>query len=368
MNDLPWYIIKDADLIDSPALCFYEERIRGNIRRLLETVAAGKVRPHVKTNKTPEVCRLMMEAGIHQFKCATIAEAEMLGMIQAKDVLLAYPVTGPKISRFKKLVRQYPGTHYACLIDSAEGATAIASAFEAEQLTADVFIDLNVGMNRTGISPTDALALFEKIWKLKGIRVTGLHAYDGHIHDSDFATRKRKCLEAFHDVPALRKNIESIAGYPLTLVAGGSPSYLIHAMEGDRECSPGTFIFWDKGYKDGLPEQPFEYAALLLCRVISIPTANTLCVDLGHKSVAAEKPQPRVFFLNAPEAIPAAQSEEHLILTVNNTSDYHIGQVLYGVPHHICPSVALYDQAMVIEDHLKTAVWNVTARKRSILI
>jgi D-serine deaminase-like pyridoxal phosphate-dependent protein len=139
-------------------------------------------------------------------------------------------------------------------------------------------------------------------------------------------------------------------------------------MEGDRECSPGTFIFWDKGYKDGLPEQPFEYAALLLCRVISIPAANTLCVDLGHKSVAAEKPQPRVFFLNAPEAIPAAQSEEHLILTVNNTSDYHIGQVLYGVPHHICPSVALYDQAMVIEDHLKTAVWNVTARKRSILI
>jgi D-serine deaminase-like pyridoxal phosphate-dependent protein len=91
-------------------------------------------------------------------------------------------------------------------------------------------------------------------------------------------------------------------------------------------------------------------------------------VDLGHKSVAAENPQPRVFFLNAPDAIPTAQSEEHLILTVTNTADHYIGQVLYGVPQHICPSVALYDKALVIENHRVADAWKVIARCRQISI
>ena len=368
MNDPAWYTIKDADQIDSPALCVYKDRVRENIRRLLETVPADRVRPHVKTNKTAEVCELMMEAGIHKFKCATIAEAEMLGMIRADDVLLAYPVVGPKINRFKKLVQKYPDTHYACLIDSVEGAKALSAAFEKEQSPVAVFIDLNVGMNRTGIPTMQALSFYENIRNLKGIRLTGLHAYDGHIHDKDFAVRKKKCLEASHDVPALKKAIEFLTGYSITLVAGGSPSYLIHAQQNDRECSPGTFIFWDKGYKDGLPDQSFDYAALLLCRVISIPETNSICVDLGHKSVAAENPQPRVYFLNAPDAVPVAQSEEHLTLTVTNTADYHIGQVLYGVPQHICPSVALYEKAFVIKNQRVAESWEVIARRREIHI
>jgi D-serine deaminase-like pyridoxal phosphate-dependent protein len=368
MNDQDWYIIKEADQIDSPALCIYRDRVRENIRRLLETVPADRVRPHVKTNKTAEVCQLMMDAGIYKFKCATIAEAEMLGMIGAKDVLLAYPVLGPGAGRFLQLIKKYAGTHYSCLIDSLAGALAISSVFEKEHRIADVFLDLNVGMNRTGISTTKALGLYESVRNLKGVRVTGLHAYDGHIHDRDFEARKEKCLAASRDVPALKKAIEFLTGYKITLVAGGSPSYLIHARQGDRECSPGTFIFWDKGYRDGLPDQPFDYAALLFCRIISIPAPGTICVDLGHKAVAAENPQPRIFFLNAPDAIPSAQSEEHLILTVTDTADYHIGQVLYGAPQHICPSVALYDKARVIENHRVTEIWDVIARRRKISI
>ncbi|HEY4154269.1 MAG TPA: D-TA family PLP-dependent enzyme [Puia sp.] len=363
-----WYEIDQVDKIDSPALCIYKDRIRENIRRLLENVPAQQVRPHVKTNKTAEVCRMMMEAGISKFKCATIAEAEMLGMTGAKDVLLAYSPTGPKISRFLRLIKKYPDARFSCLVDSAEGARAVSSAFNNENRIADIFIDLNVGMNRTGISPDRAMALYETIRNLPGIRLTGLHAYDGHIHEKDFDERKAACIEAFREVPALKKAMETLAGYSISLVAGGSPSYLIHARQGDRDCSPGTFIFWDKGYKDGLPEQPFDYAALLLCRIISIPAPNTLCVDLGHKSVAAENPQPRVFFLNAPDAIPTAQSEEHLTLTVTDTGAYQIGQVLYGVPRHICPSVALYDKALVIEKHQLVETWKVIARQREISV
>jgi D-serine deaminase-like pyridoxal phosphate-dependent protein len=368
MENQHWFVINEADKIDSPALCIYKERIRKNIRLLLETVPAEKVRPHVKTNKMAEVCQLMMDAGISKFKSATIAEAEMLGMVRAKDVLLAYPLTGPKIMRFLSLIKKYPATRFSCLVDSPEGAAAISEYFITEQRSADVFIDLNVGLNRTGILPERTRTFYETIRVLKGIRVIGLHAYDGHIHDQNLQTRRHRCLKAFEEVPPLKKVLESLAGYPMTLVAGGSPTYLIHAQQGDRECSPGTFVFWDKGYTENLPEQPFACAALLLCRVISIPAPHTVCVDLGYKSVAAENPQPRVFFLNAPDAIPTAQNEEHLTLTVADVAAYPIGRVLYGIPRHVCPSVSLYDKAFVIENNQVIDEWKVIARQREISV
>ena len=179
-------------------------------------------------------------------------------------------------------------------------------------------------MNRTGISPENAIDLFHQIISLPAIEVAGLHAYDGHMKDHDENIRREKCLHAFEPVLTLKKELEKIAGHPMTLIAGGSPTCFIHAAAGDRECSPGTFVFWDKGYSEQLAEQPFEWAALLMVRVISIPAPDMICVDLGNKSVASENPQPRVFFLNAPDAIPVTHSEEHLVLKVPDSSLFKI--------------------------------------------
>ena len=132
------------------------------------------------------------------------------------------------------------------------------------------------------------------------------------------------------------------------------------------ECSPGTFVFTDWGYKHAFPDQPFEYAALVITRVISIVDGKTICTDLGHKSVAAENPLPRVHFLNAPDVTPSGQSEEHLVLKVEDSSIFSPGDVLYGVPVHICPTVALYDKAYVVENHHVTSEWQVVSRNRFI--
>jgi D-threonine aldolase len=363
-----WYEIDNLDEYDSPALFIYPARIQNNIRRLLENIPAENLRPHVKTNKTAEVCQMMMEAGILKFKAATVAEAEMLAMIQAPDVLLAYPPTGPKIKRLIRLIKKYPGTKFSCLVDHMQTAETISLLFTSSGLKADVYIDLNLGMNRTGIRPENALELYNQIISLPSMQVKGLHAYDGNIRDRDLAIRTEKCQLAFAPVLSLKRTLEKSAGHPFTLIAGGSPTSFIHGASGDRECSPGTFVFWDKGYTEGLPEQPFEWAAILVCRVISIPSAEMICVDLGYKSVASENPQPRVYFLNAPEAIPISHSEEHLVLNVSDSSLYKPGDVLYGVPWHICPTVALYDKVYVVENNHVTGFWKVAARNREISV
>jgi len=222
-------------------------------------------------------------------------------------------------------------------------------------------------MNRTGIKPSDAFELIQQLNNLKNIKLSGFHAYDGHIRDTDFISRKLKCDEAFGIITALQQRLGE-EGQGLRIVAGGTPTFPIHAQRGTVECSPGTFVFSDWGYKHLLPDEEFDYAALVLTRVISVVDQTTICTDLGHKSVAAENPLPRVHFLNAPGAQPIGQSEEHLVLRVEDAYQYKVGDILYGVPVHICPTVALYGRANIIRNNRAVDTWKVIARERMISI
>ncbi|MGN6211893.1 D-TA family PLP-dependent enzyme [Parafilimonas sp.] len=364
-----WYNIKNIETVDSPALIVYKERVQQNIQSALSMREANLLRPHVKTNKMAEVCSMMLGAGITKFKCATIAEAEMLGMIKAPDVLLAYQPTPVKAKRLVKLVKQYPSTKFSCLIDDADNAENISDIFLDNDTSFDVFIDVNVGQNRTGIKPSNAFDLFETCMDLKGIHITGLHVYDGHIRDTDVDERKQKTDTAFQQAVELSEKIASSFNIKLKIVAGGSPTFPIHAQRKDVECSPGTFVFWDHGYKTQFPDEPFDYAALVISRVISVVDEHTICIDLGHKSVAAENViEKRVHFLNAENAQPLGQSEEHLVLKVEDAALYKVGDVLYGVPYHICPTVALYERAIVVENNEAIDEWKVIARDRKITI
>jgi len=214
-----WYHIKDIDKIDSPALVVYRERVLENIGTLVSMIDNVKrLRPHVKTHKTKEAAELQMNAGIKKFKCATIAEAEMLGMAGAPDVLLAYQPAGPKLKRFIALIKKYPSTKYSCLIDNIFSAKNIANDAVQNNLIIPVYIDLNVGMNRTGIIPGDeAIELYKKCRSLKGIEPIGLHAYDGHIRSVNLEERTIESDKAFGPVLKMH-NILKDNGFPEPII------------------------------------------------------------------------------------------------------------------------------------------------------
>jgi D-serine deaminase-like pyridoxal phosphate-dependent protein len=368
IHHMNWYTINNIENLDTPALVVYPDRVHENIRRAISMVGSpARLRPHVKTHKSPAVTRLMLEAGIRQFKCATIAEAEMLATEGAPDVLLAYQPIGPKIARLAALIRQFPATEFACLIDNPDAATAIARVFKTAGLVVPVYLDLNVGMDRTGINPgPEAIALYRLALQLDGIDPVGLHAYDGHIRDADPELRKQKCDSAFAAVTDLRDAITA----SLTIIAGGSPTFPIHARRAaDIQCSPGTFVYWDEGYGAQFKDESFLPAALVITRVISLRGDTRLCLDLGHKSIGSENElSRRVTFLNGGGLRPVGQSEEHLVVEAGAGHGYVIGDVFYGVPFHICPTVALYERAYTIEEGRYTGDWKNAARDRKLTI
>ncbi|MCU0345483.1 MAG: D-TA family PLP-dependent enzyme [Saprospiraceae bacterium] len=352
--------------IDSPALVILKEQVAQNIANAVRMVGdVSRLRPHVKTHKSADVTKHMLAAGITKFKCATIAEAEMLGQCGAQDVLLAYQPVGPKVRRLVAVVKSYPNTRFSCLVDDFAAAKNMATIFAESDLIIPVFIDLNIGQNRTGIAPEKAFDLYKICSELKGIKPIGLQAYDGHIRDINFGKRTAECDAAFKAAELVASQIAG-AGFPAPIiVAGGSPTFPIHAMRSNVECSPGTFVYWDKGYSDLCPEQPFQPAAWLLTRVISRPDATKICLDLGHKSVAAENDiAKRIFFPKHPDLIPIGQSEEHLVMDAGLNHGFNVGDILTGIPYHICPTVALYEKVMIIENEKVIGEWKTTARDR----
>jgi D-serine deaminase-like pyridoxal phosphate-dependent protein len=290
----------------------------------------------------------------------------MLGLCAAPDVLLAYQPIGPKVDRFIDLIQSYPGTRFSCLIDDYNAAKQINRQAAVKKIIVKVFIDLNVGMDRSGILPVKAFDLYQQCIALPHIQIIGLHLYDGHIHDKSIDTRVARCNDAFAPVENLVMQLRATGFYPV-IVAGGTPTFPVHATRADVECSPGTFIYWDAGYEEVLVEQSFLNAALVITRIVSLPQPDKICVDLGHKSIASEnEPNKRVFFLNAPELTFAAHSEEHLVLNAGAGHSYKVGDLLYGVPYHICPTVALYERAVIINNKQINGEWKNIARDRKI--
>ena len=365
-----WFEVANAAEIASPALLVYAERVEENLRQMLDTVASpDRLRPHIKTHKMPELMKRQLAHGITRFKCATIAEAEMAATSGAPDILLAYQLVGANVARWIKLLQRYPQTRFSTIVDDPGAARALADAAAAAGEVIELLLDLDVGQHRTGIVPgRKAFELYRWIASQPSLAAGGLHAYDGHIHDRDPVARQSACDAAFVPVAKLREELLR-ANLPVPrVVAGGTPTFPFHAKRSDIECSPGTCLLWDASYQYKLSDTRFIPAALLLTRVVSKPTSSRICLDLGHKAVGSEMPHPRVELLELPDANFVVHSEEHLVVETAHAADFEVGDVLYGLPWHICPTVALHAEAHVVENGRAVGQWSVTARDRRLTV
>ena len=367
---MEWYEVKGIEQIDSPALVVYKDRIIRNLEKMISlTGNPDRLMPHVKTHKMKDIVQLNLSLGITKFKCATIAEAEMIAMAGGKTVLIALQPVGPKLQRIVALIKKYPDVCYSVIVDNHEVLQNLDAQMLASGLKVGIYVDINTGMNRTGILPgEEAEGLIKRCSSLNAIELKGLHAYDGHNILTDMQKRKSLHLEEYKPVYDLLKFAENSCGKRLELISGGTPTFPLNALSKKTICSPGTTVLWDAASRERFPDLPFEYAALVITRVVSVIGKNLLCLDLGHKAIAAETPLPRVKFLNHPEIKPISQSEEHMVAEVPDNGKFNHGDILYGVPWHICPTCALYQEAIVIMDHQRTEVWPVTARNRFLTV
>ena len=160
-----WYSVNRPETIDSPALLIYPERARNNIKRVIELAGGvARLRPHVKTHKMVEVAKMHLDLGINQFKCATIAEAEMLATAGAADVLLAYQPVGPRADRLVALAQGFPAVAFGCVVDNVKTAEQLSAKAAEAGVTINVWVDIDNGLARSGIAPGKGRLICIAVW------------------------------------------------------------------------------------------------------------------------------------------------------------------------------------------------------------
>ena len=382
----PWWTILEVAGIPSPALIIYPDRAEENLRRMIAIAGdAARLRPHMKTHKLAPLVDAHVALGIRRFKCATIAEAEMVARAGAADVLLAYQPVGPNVRRLVELALTFQDVRFSAIVDDESTALRVSEAAHEAGISLGLWLDLDIGMHRTGVPPgAEAKRLYRRIVALPAVAPRGLHAYDGHLRDRDLAVRTAQVDAAFEPVATLQRDLLK-DGLPVpAVVAGGTPTFAIHAQRQGVDLSPGTSVLWDGGYATQLPDLDFLSAALVLTRVVSKPGDHRVCVDLGHKAIASEGPHPRVLLiqpdtvetsprtivLGAPilEATFVGHSEEHLVFESAAAPSLNVGDALYGIPWHVCPTVALHSEAVVVRGQRAVDCWRITARERRLTI
>lgn len=370
MSENSWHILKNTSDVNSPSLLVYPERIEENIRTMISISGnVSNLRPHIKTHKMAEVVQMQQRHGIQKFKCATIAEAELLGQCEAEDILLAMQPVGANINRFFNLIDTFPHSRFSTLIDNEVTLIQIAEQASKENKIASLYLDINSGMNRTGCVPDEkATSLYSSMENNPNIHAKGLHVYDGHIRNSDIQERTDLCDEAFQKVLDLKAAIKKNGIIVPDVIAGGSPTFPIHAKRTGIHLSPGTTLLWDAGYAKQFPDMAILNAAVLFIRIISKPAEDLICFDLGHKSVAPEMDFPRVRILGLEDGQQIGQSEEHLVVQSQRANELEVGDSFYAIPLHICPTVAKYEEVLTVSDGQVTGSWKVAARNQKITI
>ena len=368
------YDLKNPHTIDSPALVFYEDIIRANTLEVIRIAGnARRLWPHVKTHKMRELVNLQRELGIERFKCSTIAEAEMLAQCGAPHILLAYPLVGPMIARFLRLQAAYPDSTWWAIGDNPDQLRELGRQASVCGTSVQLLIDVDMGMHRTGV-PFDQLEEFYAACvKTPGIVPSGLHCYDGHNTDPDLNKRRSETALSTGTVHRIRESLIQKGFSCDILVMGGTPSFPCHAESGQpfTYLSPGTVFIYDHAYKSKYQDLNLTPAAVLLSRVVSRPSEGLFTIDLGCKGISADPAGERGIIANLPESEPVMQSEEHWVFRMREGHEKDlpsVGDILYVIPTHVCPTNSLYPSVLVARNGEITGTWEVTARNRRLSI
>jgi D-serine deaminase-like pyridoxal phosphate-dependent protein len=375
-TSLAEYEIINAEEVQTPALIIYPRFVDANIEAILEAIDNGRPpdqggrtpadrwRPHLKTTKSKHVIERLLKHGVRRFKVATTRELLAACEAGASDVLVAYPVIGANARRVESIACQFPGIAVSLLVEDLD------SIRRWKGKPVGLFLDLNPGMDRTGIQ----VARHNEIVGLAkecGAQFRGIHYYDGHRSGIDYAQRERDAHAGYEELLELVRALSEAGAAPGEVITSGTPAFpcaLSFAGFNNpkfvHRVSPGTTVYNDMLSLRQLASIPgLRPAAIVMATVVSHPTSSRFTCNAGHKAVSADEGVPTCAILGHPDWQPLKPSEEHLPVDVPaGTALPPLGTTLYLLPRHVCPTVNLFDAALTAEHGRIIGLWPVDAR------
>ncbi len=356
--------------LPTPALVVDVDALEWNLTKMAKLRADSPValRPHTKTHKCPLLARRQMDLGAIGVCAAKVSEAEALVRAGIDTVLITSPIVTPeKIKRL--LALRQTGANVAIVVDQERNVADLNEAAAAAGLQLEVFVDLNVGSNRTGIDPgPGAIALAQAVDRSSALEFGGLQAYAGHVqHIHGWEPRRDASRRAMEQAIDVRRQLEAGGLEVRALSGGGTGTYDIDTeLNGLSDLQAGSYLFMDVNYRNvgsrtGPVFEDFKPTLFVLTTAISQPRAGAITVDAGYKAFATDAEMPDAF--DRSDLAYSWGGDEHGILRYPEPDGrIAIGDKLLMITSHCDPTVNLYNHYHPVRDGRVSELWPIAGR------
>lgn len=350
-----------ADL-DTPALLLDLDTLDRNLALMQQGCSnAGKaLRVHFKSLKCGGLARYLADKGVSAFLCAKTNEAEVLVEVGGiADVFVANQIIGAK--KLTRLARLAKRARVRACVDDAANVAQMGEAARAEGVTLEVLVEVDIGMNRCGVEPGEAVLRLARIIAAEpGLKFGGLQAYDGQLQLlPDLAEKESRCVAGLERLLATRQLLAE-AGLPAELVTGaGTGTWSFTAAHpAMTELQPGSFLLMDAAYHAVRPE--FGCSLSILTTVVS-RRPGWYVLDAGSKAISQDFGKPRIKGHAEEQVVKLA--EEHTKVE-DGGSGPGVGERREVLPAHCCATMNLHRQVVGVRGGAVAAVWAIEASGR----
>ena len=346
--------------VDTPALWVDLDVLEKNIAKMAAFCDQHQVfwRPHVKACKSPDLAQQFLRGGARGVTCAKVSEAEAMLAGGVNDILIANVVVGrQKVSRLVEVAR---GARLGVACDDEANIREISQAASEAGVTIDVLVDINVGVNRCGVAPSQAAGLARLVSDLPGIRLRGLMGYEGHVMQME-AEEKAAASAVVAEILAEAREVLRAAGYePEIISGGGSGNYWLAASLGMiNELQAGGGALMDITYHDGMNLPGHQFALFVNAQVVSTAVAGRATLDSGWKTTGCQTGLPRIISHEGAEL--KELHAEHGVVVLEEGVKMNPAERVTMVPHYSDSTVLLHRKMYAVRAGKIEACWPITA-------
>lgn len=356
--------------LETPVPIVDLDRLARNLDRAAEYAAVHRLRlrPHIKTHKSPRVASEQLRRGAGGLTCATPFEAEVMSGV-CDDILVAYPPVGAR--RAARLAALPESVKLTVALDSMRAVHDLSRAAREAGRSVHVYVELDAGMRRVGLpGVADAIEIARAVRERPPLAFEGIAFYPGHVRDA-VADQQEK-LERLNSVLDEAVAEFDRAGLMPRVVSGGSTPTLwrSHEIARQTEIRPGTYVYNDRTTAAIGACSWDDCALTILATVVSTSVPNQAVIDAGTKALGREplRGTPGEGFgcvMDHHDVVVKTMSEEHGMLDITDSSwRPEVGEQVRIIPNHVCIVVHLNDVAVGIRGNAVEAAWPVTARGR----
>jgi D-serine deaminase-like pyridoxal phosphate-dependent protein len=332
----------DAVDLDTPALYVDLDVLERNIAEMQRQCREWGVdlRPHVKTHKIREIAQMQLDAGAIGITVAKVGEAEVL---PGDDVLIAYPLVKAKLPRLRELAKT---RRVKVAVDSVEVARDLDGI--------ETLVEIDVGVGRTGVqSPEQAVKVAKACSNFHGI-----FYWPSWLDEAGF---RAACVKIDAVLDAL-----STAGFEAKIVSGGSTPGAAKTplVPQTTEIRPGTYVFYDASSMEQEVCVEADCALRVLTTVVSTSVPGQCVIDAGSKTLSSDQTVGSGTYGHFIDRAWTLRklNEEHGYVEISGPA--RIGEKVWLVPSHVCPTVNLHDEVWYGRGGRVDGSWKVAGRGR----